>query len=91
MNNLLNYKDFVLNEGKLEDVEVFPTSVKYHNEVFPGLNSPKRYVGKGKFKYRVLAKEGNKVKPINFGDKTKSVKQYNRLSKKYWESIPTYK
>lgn len=89
MINLLKYEDFV-NEGKLQDVENFGNYISYHKEIFPGFNIPKRYIGKGKFKYRVLAREGNKVKPINFKDRTVKPKPINRLSKKYWEALPNY-
>jgi hypothetical protein len=78
--------------NNLSDVETVPGfGVKYHNEIFPNINIPKRYVGKGKFKYRVLAKEGNRVKPINFGDKTRKPERHSMLSKKYWDSIPYYR
>lgn len=99
MENILNFEEFSLNEAKkqqrknnLSDVEYVSGGVKYKNEIFPGVNSPKRYVGKSKHKYRVLAKEGNKVKPINFGDKTKKTEErISKLSKKYWENLPIYK
>lgn len=97
--HLKEFDDFDINEAKrnmrksnLEDVETAPGyGIKYHNEIFPGVNIPKRYVGKGKFKYRVLAKEGNRVKPINFGDKTKKSERHSMLSKKYWDAIPYYR
>jgi hypothetical protein len=65
--------------------------VKYKNELFPNLNIPKRYLGKGKYKFRVLAKEGNRVKPINFGDRTKKAALVSKLKKEYWDNIPYYK
>jgi hypothetical protein len=80
-----------LNEGKLEDVITFPTFVRYGGEDYPGFNYPKRYIGKRNFKYRVLAREGQKVKPINFGNTKVAAKPVNRLSKKYWEAIPYYR
>lgn len=54
---ILDYNEFILNEAKrqprksnIEDVESVPGyGIKYHNEIFPGLNIPKRYVGKGKY------------------------------------------
>jgi len=99
MDNILKFDDFSLNEKRripksnnLDEVERIPSGVKYKNEIFPGINIPKRYVGKGKFKFRVLAKEGTKVKPVNFGDRDQKVQtQISRLKKKYWESLPTYK
>ncbi len=92
MDNILKYDKFVMiNEGKIKDVESFGNYILYHKEQFPGMNFPKRYIGKGKFRYRVLAREGDKVKPINFGDRTAKIKPFNRLSKKYWEALPHYK
>jgi len=91
MDNILNFENFAINEGKASNVEVFPTFIRYNGEDFPGFNYPKRYIGKGKFRYRVLAREGDKVKPINFGDRTAKIKPFNRLSKKYWEALPHYK
>lgn len=41
--------------------------VKYHNEIFPGINKPKRAPKGSKYKYRVLAKDGDKVSIVNFG------------------------
>jgi hypothetical protein len=41
--------------------------VVYRGETFPGYNKPKKYTGPGKFKKRVLAKEGDKIKVLNFG------------------------
>jgi hypothetical protein len=80
-----------LNEGKASNVIVFPTFIRYNGEDFPGINIPKKYIGKGKFRFRVLAREGDKVKPINFGDRTTKIKPMNKLSKKYWDSLPNYK
>lgn len=90
LENLKMYDDFV-NEGKLSDVENFGNYISYKKETFPGLNIPKRYLGKGKYKYRVLARNADKVKPINFGDKTAKVKPVSVLSKKYWEALPQYR
>jgi hypothetical protein len=98
MENLISFDEFTLNESKrqirksnLEDVEKINGGIKYKNEIFANINVPKRYVGKGKYKYRVLAKEGTRVKPINFGDRTKKVERFSMLSKKYWDNIPYYK
>jgi len=43
--------------------------INYRNESFPGFNIPKEYKGNGNYKYRVLAKDGNKISVINFADK----------------------
>lgn len=53
-----------LSNVKREDGEII-----YRNEKFPGFNKPKQYRGKGKFKKRVLAKEGDKIKVLNYGHK----------------------
>lgn len=61
---------FKLNEGKSNDVEKLDNGrIKYRNEIFDGFNKPKQYKGKGKFKKRVLAKEGDKIKILNYGHK----------------------
>lgn len=92
MDNLLKYDDFTkIYEGKASDVEIFGNYISYHKEIFPGFNYPKRYVGKGHFKYRVLSKEGDKVKPINFGDTRVKIKPMNKLNKKYWDALPYYR
>ena len=41
--------------------------LSYRGETFLGYNKPKRYSGKGKYKYRVLAKDGDEIKIVNFG------------------------
>ena len=48
----------------MEDVEHLGHGLRFRNENFPGYNQPKKYEGKGKHRYRVLAKEGDKVKVI---------------------------
>jgi len=75
-----------LTEGKVSDVEHLGHGLRYHNEIFGGFNSPKKYEGKGKHKFRVLAREGDKIKVINFG-KRDDIKREDltKLSKKYWE------
>jgi hypothetical protein len=75
-----------INEGKAEDVEHDGNKLKYRSEHFPGFNTPKRYEGKGKYKYRVLAREGDKIKCINFGKNVEGKQQLSKLSKKYWDA-----
>jgi len=94
---IMDFENFALNEAKrnmkksnLSELEYVAGGVKYKNEMFPGVNAPKQYIGKGKYKYRVLAKEGNRVKPINFGDKTRNVQRISRLKKKYWDLMPNW-
>ena len=41
--------------------------IKYRGEIFPGFNKPKRYHGPKKYKFRVLAKDNDELKIINFG------------------------
>lgn len=72
-------------EGKVGDVQHIGNALKYRNETFPGWNHPKRN-DNGKYKFRVLAREGEKVKVINFGKVGEDRKQLSKLSKKYWEA-----
>jgi len=57
-----------LNESK-SSVERVKDGIMYRGEKFPGYNKPKTYNGKGKFKKRVLAKEGDDIKVLNYGHK----------------------
>lgn len=100
MKNLLSYNNFIneskvlenaVNEGKISDVEIFSNYIKYNNEIWPGYNIPKRYIGKGKYKYRVLARVGDKIKPINFGSTQMKASTLNKLNKKYWDELSYYK
>lgn len=62
----------LLTEGKDKKKKYERTSsgkIRYRGELFPGFNKPKRYTGKGKYKHRVLAKEGDKIRVVNFGHK----------------------
>lgn len=89
---VMNFHDYALNEGKVKNVQIFPNMVRYNNEDWANFNYPKRYVGKKNFKWRVLARVGDEVKPINFGNKNATkAKPMNRLSKTFWESLPYYK
>jgi hypothetical protein len=78
-----------LTEGKVEDVQHIGNGLKYRNESFPGFNHPKKS-DSGKYKFRVLARAGDKVKIINFGKVGEDKKQLSKLSKKYWESSWRY-
>lgn len=55
--------------------------LKYRGETFPGFNKPKRSKG-GNKKFAVLAKKGDEVKLVRFGDPDMSIKkdQPNRKS-----------
>lgn len=41
--------------------------IEYRGETFPGYNIPKKYTGPGKYKRRVLAKDGSDIKIVNYG------------------------
>lgn len=62
----------VLSEGEIKGIERTKNGIIYRGEKFPGYNKPKNYNGKGDFKKRVLAKEGDKIRIINYGDKNYS-------------------
>ena len=49
-------------------------SITYRGEKFSGYNKPKRTPGKSK-KFAVLAKEGDKVRLVRFGDPNMSIKK----------------
>lgn len=50
--------------------------LKKAGETFSGFNKPKRTPGKSK-KFAVLAKEGDKVKIVRFGDPNMTIKKSN--------------
>ena len=54
---------------------------KYRGETFSGYNKPKRTPGKSK-KFAVLAKEGEAVKLVRFGDPDMSIKKNQPARKK---------
>jgi hypothetical protein len=56
-----------LNEKLNNMVKRVKNGIIYRGETFPGFNKPKKYTGKGKFKKRVLAKDGDKIKVLNYG------------------------
>ena len=49
-------------------------AIKYRGETFSGYNKPKRTSG-AKKKFAVLAKKGDKVKLVRFGDPDMSIKK----------------
>ena len=49
-------------------------AINYRGERFSGYNKPKRTPGKSK-KFAVLAKQGDKVRLIRFGDPNMSIKK----------------
>ena len=56
-------------------------AIKYRGETFSGYNKPKRTPGKSK-KFAVLAKEGETVKLVRFGDPDMSIKKNQPARKK---------
>ena len=56
-----------VSESSGAKLEYVKDGVMYRGEKFPGVNKPKRYTGKGKFKKRVLARDGDEVKVLNYG------------------------
>jgi hypothetical protein len=60
-----------------KDVERTPSGrLKYRGETFSGYNKPKRTSG-GSKKFAVLAKEGDQVKLVRFGDPNMEIKRDN--------------
>ena len=58
-----------------KDVKRTPSGkLKYRGEMFSGYNKPKRTPGKSK-KSAVLAKKGDQVKLVRFGDPNMSIKK----------------
>ena len=58
-----------------KDVERLPSGkLKYRGEIYPGYNNPKRTSG-GPKKSAVLAKKGDQVKVVRFGDPNMSIKK----------------
>lgn len=63
-----------------KDVKRENGKLKYRGETFSGYNKPKRSGGSKKF--TVLAKKGNEVKKVNFGDPKMSIKKDQKDRKK---------
>ena len=51
-------------------------SITYRGERFSGYNKPKRTAGKSK-KFAVLAKKGDEIKIVRFGDPNMEIKKDN--------------
>ena len=60
-------------------------SITYRGETFSGYNKPKRSRKGGK-KFAVLAKEGNTIKLIRFGDANMTIKKKYTIKKKVVQS-----
>ena len=64
-----------------KDVKRLPSGrLSYRGETFSGYNKPKKTPGKSK-KSAVLAKKGNEVKLVRFGDPNMSIKKSNPKNK----------
>ena len=58
-----------------KDVDRTPSGrIKYRGESFAGFNKPKRTPGKSK-KFAVLAKKGNEIKMVRYGDPNMEIKK----------------
>jgi len=63
--------------AKATDVERLPSGrIKYRGETFAGFNKPKRTQG-GSKKFAVLAKKGDEIKLVRFGDPNMEIKKDN--------------
>ena len=52
-------------------------AINYRGEKFSGYNKPKRTPGKNK-KFAVLAKKGNTVKLVRYGDPNMKIRKNNK-------------
>ena len=67
-----------------KDVKRTPSGkLTYRGETFSGYNKPKRTPGKSK-KSAVLAKKGDQVKLVRFGDPNMSITAKDKFSARYW-------
>ncbi len=65
-----------------KDVKRLPSGrLQYRGETFSGYNQPKRTPGKNK-KSAVLAKKGNEVKIVRFGDPDMTIKKISLVGAK---------
>lgn len=86
----------IITEKKNPLVKRVKSGIIYRGERFPGFNRPKKYSGPGVFTKRVLAKEGDKIRVLNFGHKDlihkpkrklkKTKSKMSKLTKRYWTS-----
>lgn len=61
--------------AKAKDVEKTSSGrIKYRGETFSGFNKPKRTSG-GSKKFAVLAKKGDEIKLVRFGDPNMTIKK----------------
>ncbi len=65
-----------------KDVERLPSGkLKYRGEIFPGFNKVKRLSGESK-KSAVLAKKGDEIKVVRFGDPNMAIKKSKPKNKR---------
>ena len=70
-----------------KDVKRLPSGrLQYRGETFSGYNQPKRTPGKNK-KSAVLAKKGNEVKIVRFGDPDMTINKTNRVGAKTFAPV----
>lgn len=60
-------------------------AINYRGEKFSGYNKPKRTPGKNK-KFAVLAKKGNTVKLVRYGDPNMKIRKNNKKARENFRS-----
>ena len=79
-----NFKNYstIYDMATTKDVDRTPSGrIKYRGESFAGFNKPKRTPGKSK-KFAVLAKKGNDIKMVRYGDPNMEIKKDNPARRK---------
>ena len=72
---LQRYRTAIYDMATTKDVDRTPSGrIKYRGESFSGFNKPKRTPGKSK-KFAVLAKKGNEIKMVRYGDPNMEIKK----------------
>ncbi len=72
---LQRYRTAIYDMATTKDVDRTPSGrIKYRGESFAGFNKPKRTPGKSK-KFAVLAKKGNEIKMVRYGDPNMEIKK----------------
>ena len=67
--------------AKVSSVKRLPSGrLKYNGETYPGYNKPVRQSGEAK-SMRVLAKKGDEVKKVTFGDPDMPIRSSNKAAK----------
>ena len=79
-----NFKNYstIYDMATTKDVDRTPSGrIKYRGESFAGFNKPKRTPGKSK-KFAVLAKKGNEIKMVRYGDPNMEIKKHSPARRK---------